>query len=90
MQISCGSVQSIVTEDLCMRLVSTTFVPKLFIADQNDTRISVTQVLLDCVKKDENVLKNGHNRSWVYGCDSETEAEFLQWETRNLQRLKKA
>lgn len=39
-QISYGSVQFIITEDLVMRRVSAKFVPKLLSADQKDTQIS--------------------------------------------------
>lgn len=50
-QISYGSVLSVINEDLSMNGVSAKFVTKLFSADQKDTWVLVAQDLLVCVKK---------------------------------------
>uniref|UniRef100_A0A0L8GD08 T-box domain-containing protein n=1 Tax=Octopus bimaculoides TaxID=37653 RepID=A0A0L8GD08_OCTBM len=59
-QISYGSVPSIITQDLGMSRTSAEFLSKLLSADQEDTEVSVAQGLLDCVENDVNLLKSLH------------------------------
>jgi histone-lysine N-methyltransferase SETMAR len=91
-QISFGSVQSILTDDLGMRRVSAKFVPRLLSADQKETRVSAACDFLECVEKDRTFIAKiiTGDESWVYGYDPETKAQSSQWTCPSSPRPKKA
>ncbi|GBL90913.1 hypothetical protein AVEN_28014-1 [Araneus ventricosus] len=51
--ISYGSVQTTLTEDLGMRRMSAKFLPKLHSADQKEERLSAALDLLECLENQE-------------------------------------
>ena len=80
-EISFGSVQSILKEDLGLRRVSAKFVPKLLTMEQKQLRLQVSQDMLDCSNSNPNFLNiviTG-DESWVYGYDPETKMQSSQW-----------
>lgn len=91
-QISFGSVQSILTDDLHMRRVSAKFVPKLLSEDQKEKRVSAAQDSLECANTNESFLKTiiTGDETWVYGYDVETKFQSSQWKTAKSPRPKKA
>ena len=92
LNISFGSVQSILTDDLGMRCLSAQFVPKLLSADQEENRILVSQDLFHCIENDDNFWNTiiMVDKSWVYGYDPETKVQSSQWKTPPSPRPKKA
>jgi len=78
--VSIGSVHTILTADLCLKRVSTKFVPKLPSMEQKQLRLEIAQDMLDCVERDSNFLKTviTGDESWVYGYDPETKAQSSQ------------
>ena len=92
LNISYGSVQSILTDDLQMRRVSAKFVPRLLTDEQKEIRVSVCTELKDRLHADPDFMAkivNG-DESWVYGYDPETKIQSSQWKTTNSPRPKKA
>lgn len=91
-QISYGSVQSILTDDLGMRRVSAKFVPKLLSEEQKEARASAACDLVGCVENDRNFMTKiiTGDESWVYGYDPETKAQSSQWKCPASPRPKKA
>jgi hypothetical protein len=59
--------------------------------DQRDSRVTISQELLECTSEDENFLKRiiTSNETWAYGYDGETKMQYSQWVEKNLPRLKK-
>ena len=91
-EISFGSVQSILKEDLGLRRVSAKFVPKLLTMEQKQLRLQVSQDMLDCSNSNPNFLNiviTG-DESWVYGYDPETKMQSSQWRHPSDPRPKKA
>ena len=72
--ISFGSCQTILTEDLGMRRVCAKMVPKLLSQDQKNHRIEVCQSLKERTQNDPGFIKNviTGDETWVYGYDIET------------------
>lgn len=92
LNISYGSVQSILTDDLQMRRVSAKFVPRLLTAEQKENRVSVCTELKDRLDADPDFMAKiiTGDESWVYGYDPETKIQSSQWKTSGSPRPKKA
>ncbi|PNF22736.1 hypothetical protein B7P43_G06662 [Cryptotermes secundus] len=69
--ISRCSTNTILTEDLGMRRVAAKFVPKLLSPEQQQLCFEVTQVMLECAYRGDEL--------WVYGYDLETKVQASQW-----------
>jgi len=91
-EVSIGSVHTILTVDLGLRRVSAKFVPKLLTMEQKQLRLEIVQDMLDCVESDSNFLNTviTGDESWVYGYDPETKAQSSQWTHSSSPRPKKA
>lgn len=92
LNLSYGSVQTILTENLGMRRVSAKFVPRLLTDEQKHDRLSKATELLECARGDPNFMKTiiTGDESWVYGYDPETKTQSSQWKTATSPRPKKA
>ncbi|CAI6344606.1 unnamed protein product [Macrosiphum euphorbiae] len=90
--ISFGSCQTILTEDLGMRRVCAKMVPKLLSQDQKNHRIEVCQNLKERTQNDPGFIKNviTGDETWVYGYDIETKRQSSQWKSVTSPRPKKA
>ncbi|KAF0740779.1 protein GVQW3-like [Aphis craccivora] len=90
--ISFGSCQTILTEDLGMRRVCAKMVPKLLSQDQKNHRIEVCQSLKERTQNDPGFIKNviTGDETWVYGYDIETKRQSSQWKSVTSPRPKKA
>jgi len=90
--VSTGSVHTILTADLGLRIVSAKFVLKLLTMQQKQLRLEIAQDMLDCVESDSNFLNTviTGDESWVYGYDPETKAQSSQWKHSSSLRPKKA
>ena len=60
LNVSFGSVQSILADELGMRNVSANFVPKVLAAHLKDPQMSIAQHLLECVINDGIFITNMH------------------------------
>lgn len=90
--ISYGSIQSILTDNLHMRRVSAKFVPRLLSGEQKEIRVSICRELKDRLDANPNFMDKiiTGDESWVYGYDPETKMQSSQWKTSTSPRLKKA
>ena len=90
--ISFGSCQSILTENLGMRRVAAKFVPRLLTQEQKDNRVAICQELLDRANDDGNFMESiiTGDETWVYGYDVETKSQSSQWKGKGSPRPKKA
>ena len=89
--ISIGSVHSLLREDLALRRVAAKFVPRLLTTEQKQLRLEVSQDMLDSVANDPgfmNTIITG-DESWVYGYDPETKAQSSEWRSSTSPRPKK-
>ena len=57
-----------------MRKVAAKFVPKLLTREQQDLRLDVAEVMLNCANQDPQFMKKiiTGDEAWVYGCVPET------------------
>ena len=78
--IGIGSCHQIFTEEVHMRDVSAKFLPLLLTDDQKDSRVEISQKLLDNANYNENILMKivTMNESWVYLHDVETKMQSSQ------------
>ena len=92
LNISFGSCQQILTENLQMRRVAAKFVPRLLTEEQKQHRVQVCQELLEMANDNENLLKQviTGDETWVYGYDVETKVQSSQWKTKSSPTPKKA
>jgi len=76
--ISVGSCDAILTDDLHMKRVCTTFVPRLLTDDQREQRQTIARDLFERSCEDVRFLKNTvtGDESWVYGYDPETKQQL--------------
>ena len=79
-EVSIGSVHTILTADLGLRRVSAKFVPNLLAMEQKQLRLEIAQDMLECVESDSNSLNTViiGDESWIYGYDPETKAQSSQ------------
>lgn len=89
--ISTGSIHSILHEDLLLRRVAATLVPNFLTIHHKQLRLDVAQDMLDCVARDSNFMNNiiTGDESWIYGYDPETKAQSSEWKHPSSPRPKK-
>ena len=92
MNISFGSCQAILTEDLGMRRVAAKFVPRLLKDDQKLSRVNVCKELQQRVEHEPDFMSRviTGDETWVYGYDPETKQQSSQWKSPSSPRPKKA
>ena len=80
-EISRGSVHSILTEDLCMQRVSAKFIPKLLTKQQKEIHVEIVQDILDCANNDLEFMKTiiTGDETWVYGYNPKTKFQSSLW-----------
>lgn len=90
--ISIGSVHTILTEDLGMRRIAAKFMSKLLTIEQKQHRSEIAQDMLEAVQNDPNFLNTviTGDETWVYGYDPETKAQSSQWKHPTSPRQKEA
>jgi hypothetical protein len=90
--ISFGSYQGILTEDLAMRCVAAKFVPRLLSDDQKFRRLEVCEELKQRVEMEPHFMSRiiTGDETWVYGYDPETTLQSSQWRSPSSPRPKKA
>ena len=78
--ISRGSVHSILTEDLCLRKVSTKFTSKLLTEQQKGLRVEIDQDMLECANNELEFTKTiiTGDETWVYGYNPESKLQSSQ------------
>ena len=90
--VSYGTVQTILTCYLHMHRVAAKFVPRLPTPEQKKDRVAICQELshraLDVPSFMSRVITG--DESWVYGYDSETKQQSSQWKSSGYPRPKKA
>ena len=91
-EISTGSVHSILTEDLNLWRVSAKFVPMLLMEQQKELRKEISEDMLDLANHDPQFIKTiiTGDETWVYGYDPETKFQSSQWKHPESPRPKKA
>lgn len=90
--LSFGSVQAILTDDLNMRRVAAKFVPRILTAEQKESRFAISSELFERSVADAAFLSSivTGDESWVYGYDPETKVQSSQWKTPSSPAPKKA
>ena len=91
-ELSRGSIHSVISEDLCMRRVSTKFIPKLPTKQQKQLCVKMAQNIIDRANNDQEFTKiilTG-DETWVYDYDPENKFQPSQWKHPQLPRLIKA
>jgi histone-lysine N-methyltransferase SETMAR len=91
-RLSCGTVQHILADNLNMRRISATFVPRLLSDDQKALCISVCREQKQQARDDPNFISNitTGDETLVYGYDPETKQRSSQWTSPNSPWPKKA
>lgn len=90
--LSVGTVHTIVTEDLAMRKVCAKMVPKVLSEEQKQSRVEISQEIVDCIKEDEHFMDNviTGDETWIFQYDPETKRQSAEWHTQTSPRPKKA
>ena len=90
--LSYETVQRILVENLNMRSISASLVPRLLSDDQKALRVSVCRQLKPQARDDPNFISSiiTGEETWVYGYDLETKHQSSQCESPNSPRPKKA
>jgi len=90
--VSYGTVQTILTCDLNMHCVVTKFVPMFLTPEQKERRVAICQELRRRVLDDPSFMSRviTGDESWVYGYDPETEQQSSQLKSPGSPRPKKA
>jgi len=80
-ELSYGSCQRILADELNMRRIAAKFVPRLLNNDQRGHRVQVCTKLQKAVRHDPNFLSRvvASDESWLYDYDPETKQHSLQW-----------
>ena len=80
-EISTGSVHSILTKDLNLRRVSTKFVLKLLTEQQKELWKEISEDMLDLANHDPEFIKTiiTGDETWIYGYNPETKFQSSQW-----------
>jgi histone-lysine N-methyltransferase SETMAR len=90
--VSYGTVQTILTFDLNMRWIVAKFVPRLLTPKQKEHHVAVCQELRQHTLGDPSFMLRvitGYE-SWVYGYDPKTKQQSSQWNGPRPPRPKKA
>jgi hypothetical protein len=89
LNLSFGTCQAMLTQDLEMRYVSEKLVPWLLTQDQTEHHVTACHELLQNEATFLPSIITG-DESWVYGYDPETKQMPSQWKTPSSPRPKKA
>ena len=86
-----GTVQRILADNLNMSRISARVVPRLLSDDQKAHPVSVCRELKQQARDDPIFISNitTGDKTWVYGYDTETKQQSLQWKSPNSPRPKK-
>jgi len=89
--VSYGTVQTILTCDLNMHRIAANFVPRLLTPEQKEYRVAICQELRQRAIDDPSYMSRviTGDESWVYGYDPETKQQSSQWKSPGSPRLKK-
>jgi hypothetical protein len=89
--VSYGTVQTILTCDLNMHRVAAKFVPMLQTPEQKEHRVAICQELRQRALDDPSFMSRviTGDESWVYGYDPETKQQSSQWKSPGSARPKK-
>jgi hypothetical protein len=81
--LSFGTCQAILMQDLGMRRVSAKLVPRLLTQDQTEHHATACRRLLQLAENDATFLPSiiTGDESWVYGYDPDTKQMSSQWKT---------
>ena len=90
--VSYGTVQTILTCDLNMHRVAAKFVPRLLTPEQKEHRVAICEELRQRALDDPSFMSRviTGDESWVYGYDPETKQQSSQWKSPGSPRPKKA
>jgi len=90
--VSYGTVQTILTCDLNMHRVGAKFAPRLLTPEQKEHSVAICQELRQCAVDDPSFMSGviTGDESWVYGYDPQTKQQSSQWKSPGSPRLKKA
>jgi len=89
--VSYGTVQTILTCDLNMHRVAANFVPRLLTPEQKEHHVAICQELCQHALDDPSFMSRviTGDESWVYGYDLETKQQSSQWKSPGSPRPKK-
>jgi len=90
--VSYGTVQTILTCDLNIHRVAAKFVLRLLTLQQKEHRVAICQKLRQRAVDDPSFMSRviTGDESWVYGYDPETKQQSSQWKSPGSPRPKKA
>ncbi|XP_068204662.1 protein GVQW3-like [Palaemon carinicauda] len=90
--LSFGSVQVILTDDLNMRHLTTKFVPCILTAEQKESRFAIPSELFERSVADAAFLSSivTGDESWVHGYDPVMKVQSSEWKTPSFPAHKKA
>jgi len=90
--VSYGTVQTILTCDLNMHRVAAKFVPRLLTPEQKEHGVAICQELRQRAAHDPSFMSRviTGDESWVCGYDPEIKQQSLQWKSPGSPRPKKA
>jgi len=90
--VSYGTVQTILTCDLNMHRVAAKFIPRLLTPEQKEHHVAVCLKLCQRAVDDPSFMSRviTGDESWVYGYDPETKQQSSQWKSPGSPRPKKA
>jgi hypothetical protein len=89
--MSYGTVQTILTCDLNTHCIAAKFVPRLLTPKQKEHHVAICQELCWRALDDPSFMSRviTGDESWVYGYDPETKQESSQWKSPGSPRPKK-
>jgi len=90
--VSYGTVQTILMCDFNMQHVAAKFVPRLLTPEQKEHHVAICQELRQRALDDPSFMSRviTGDESWVYGYDPETKQESSQWKIPGSPRPKEA
>jgi transposase len=90
--VSYGTVQTILTCDLNTHRVAAKFVPRLLTPEQKEHPVAICQELRQRAVDDQSFMSRviTGDESWVYGYNPETKQQSSQWKSPGSPRPKKA
>ena len=90
--VSVGTVNTIIPDELKMRKICAKFVPKVFREDQKERCCHDSREMVELINSDPAVLDAlvTCDESWIYCYDPETKRQSSQWKHAGSPRPKKA
>ena len=90
--VSVGTVQTIIREELKMQKICAKFVPSVLREDQKESRCHGSREMVELINSDPAVLDAlvTCDESWIYCYDQETKRQSSQWKHAGSPRPKKA